>query len=325
MTNFLATLRYFIFAVFIICCSIIASVAVWNASLREHNNRDVHIDTYLVVVGALGLALTFTVWFEILWTATFFLLDLGMFLLVVLLFLTAVGPDDMCKPPKHGKALPGSCSSSRVLTGFTWFCACILLIYLVLLLLLTVINRNNESVPRIWQCTIHNFPPLTASHSTAPVLPRFSRDKMTEIVTPAPQRPNTVPSALYSAPGASDPASPVASPADYLHSSPSNAGTVRSAVTLYPQFLSSAYVPQPPPVHTQPLQASSPSPLGDWPRTNPPLRTKRKIPATMGVAAGIDPVARPMGPRTRSPTTNTRPPPLDLSSISAHRDRERSS
>ncbi|KAJ7046671.1 hypothetical protein C8F04DRAFT_1061311 [Mycena alexandri] len=358
--NFLATLRYLVFAVFIVCDAVLASVAVWNASLVSPQGRDTRIDTYLVVIGALGLALTFAIifvelvrrnaftsriWFEILWTALFFLLDLA-----GAAILTAVGPDDMCTPTKQkSKALPpGSCVSSRVLTGFTWLCTFVLLIYLVLLLLLTIINRNNDQVPRIWECTIHNFPPLTAPRSNAPVLP-FSKDKMAEVVTPPPQRPNTVPSALYSmrsiglgsqyqiehfrpprrsSGSAILASSPVASPADYLHRTPSNAGTVQAAVALYPQFLSSAYVSRPPAAHMQPTQPVNrpPPPLGDWPRADAPLRIKRKVPPTMGAGVGqTDIAARPLGPRIRSGTTGTRPPPLDLTSISTRRDRERNS
>jgi hypothetical protein len=373
--NFLATLRYLVFAFFIVCNAILASVAVWNSSLVP-SGRDSHIDTYLVIVGALGLALTFTiifvelirrnaftsrVWFEILWTTTFFGLDLA-----GAAILTALGPDDMCKPKilsrnkqqQQQQLPPGSCSSSRVLMGFTWLCTFILLMYLILLVILTIANRNNESVPRIWECTVHNFPPLTSGRSNAPVspfLPRFSQDKMPTVVAPAPQRPNTVPSALYTlrsvglnsqyqiehfrpashAPGPPMPSSPVASPADYLHRNPSNAGNVQAAVALYPQFLSSAYVSQPPPAHTQlppirtlPSQSAnrSPPPLGDWPRADAPLRVKRKLPPAMGaeeqVGVGSGP-SRPMGPRTRAGTTNARPPPLDLSSITTRRDRER--
>jgi len=269
--------------------------------------------------------------------------------------LAAVGPSDMCKPPNISKRQSilqppaTACISIRLLMGVTWLCTFILLIYLVLLVILTIINRNNESVPRIWVCTIHNFPPLTSagrSHPpVAPFLPRFSRDKMTEVITPAPQRPNTVPSALYSlrsvglgsqyqiehfkppahAPGPPMASSPVASPADHLHRNPSTAGSVQAAVALYPQFLSSAYVAQPPPARTQPIQPMHQSPpLGDWPRADAPLRIKRKLPPTLGVeeaqpASG----SRPMGPRMRSGTANARPPPLDLSSITTRRDRER--
>jgi len=272
-----------------------------------------------------------------------------------------VGTDDMCKPQVEGHhqtpQLPpaGSCTSVHVLMAFTWLCTVILLVYLVLLVILTIINRNNESVPRIWQCTVHNFPPLTsAGRSHAPVtpyLPRFSKDKMTAVVAPAaPQRPNTVPSALYSlrgglgsqyqiehfrppshAPGPPVPSSPVTSPANHLHRNPSSAGSVQAAVALYPNFLSSAYVQPPPPAQTQlgqrqPINATPP-PLGDWPRADAPLRIKRKPPPPTGLAEGNPPgVSRPIGPRTRSGTANARPPPLDLSSISTtprRRDRER--
>jgi len=369
--NFLATLRYLVFAAFIVCNAILASVAVWNSSLVSPSGRDSRIDTYLVIVGALGLALTFTiifvelvrrnaftsrVWFEILWTATFFILDLG-----GASVLTAQGPDDMCKPRLNSRkpqSLPaGSCSSTRVLIGFTWLCTFILLIYLVLLVVLSVVHRNNESVPRIWVSTIHNFPPLTSTSSApSPYLPRFSKDRMTEVASPVPHRPNTVPSALYSlrsvglgsqyqiehfkppahAPGPPMPSSPVVSPGDYLHRHPSTAGTVQAAVALYPQFVSSAYLSQPPPISQLPParmsshqpaagMSRSPPPLGDWPRADAPLRIKRKLPPTIGLEGQMAPSSshsRPMGPRTRS-GTNTRPPPLDLSTVSTRRDRER--
>jgi hypothetical protein len=223
------------------------------------------------------------------------------------------------------------------------------LIYLVLLVVLTVINRNNEAVPRIWECTIHNFPPLTPSRRNAHALPHFNNSRMAEVVSPAPQRPNTVPSALYSlraaglgsqyqiehfqlpppAPAPPLPSSPVTSPADHLHRNPSAAGNVQAAVALYPQFLSSAYVSRPPPVPTPQNQpaSSSPPPLGDWPRANAPLRIKRKLPPTTGPAegpaAGGSSLSKPIGPRTRAGAGNSRPPPLDFSSLSARADRER--
>jgi len=355
---FLPTVRYLVFAAFIVCNSVLASVAVWNASLSPPG-RDSRIDDYIVAVGALGLVLTFTiifaelirrnaftsrVWFEILWTSVFFLLDLG-----GASALAAVGSDDMCKSldSQHHQTLPAGgaqeCTSFRVLMGFTWLSCFILLIYLVLLVVLATVNRNNESVPRIWVCTIHNLPPLTlAGRSHAPVtpLPRFSRDKMTEVTAPAPQRPNGVPSSLYSLrsvglgsqyqiehfqPPAQAfppmPSSPVASPADHLHRNPSTAGSVQAAVALYPQFLSSAYIAQPPPVRSQPSQPTvpSPPPLGDWPRADAPLRIKRKLPPTMSMAEGPPASgSRPMGPRMRSGTANAQPPPLTM-----RRDRER--
>ncbi|KAF7363347.1 hypothetical protein MSAN_00990100 [Mycena sanguinolenta] len=367
--NFLATLRYLIFAIFIVCNAILSSVAVWNSSLVHPSSRQSRTDTYIVVVGALGLALTFTiifvelvrrnaftsrVWFEILWTTTFFGLDLA-----GAAILTVVGLADVCAPTQSKKSqpiLPGTCSSSRVLMGFTWLCTFILLMYLILLVTLTLVNWNNDSMPRIWECTVHNFPPLAYRRSNAPssFAPRFTQDK-TVIAAPTPQRPNTVPSALYTlrSIGLNSqyqiehfrppshisahpmPSSPVASPADYLHRNPSNAGSVQAAVALYPQFLSSAYVAQPPPARMQPPAAASnpshrlsrsPPPLGDWPRADAPLRIKRKHPPSMGLeeqtAAGLAPL-RPMGPRTRAGPSDMRPPPLDLSSISRRRDLDR--
>jgi hypothetical protein len=359
--NFLATLRYLVFAIFIVCNAILASVAVWNSSLDvSSSNRESHVDVYEVVVGALGLALVFTiifvelvrrnaftsrVWFECLWTTIFFGLYLG-----GAVVLSVVGVDEMCESTTQSKNSesqsllpPGTCASSQVLLGFTWSCTFVLLMYLILLVTLTFANRNNESVPRIWECTVHNFPPLTSRRSNTPAafLPRFTQDKTPEVVSPAPRRPGTVPSALYTLRSfglnsqyqiehfrppshTSDPpmlSNPVTSPADYLHRNPSNPGHAMAAVALYPQFLSSAYVPparmQPPPmaaVQSSHRLSRSPPPLGDWPRADAPLRIKRKNPPPMGLAeqtAAGSASSRPMGPRTRAGTTH-RPPPLNL-------------
>ncbi|KAF7295024.1 hypothetical protein MIND_01040500 [Mycena indigotica] len=313
--HFLVTARYLVFAAFIICNAILASAAVWNQSLVPSSARISHLDIYLTTVGALGLFLTFSiifvelirknaptsrVYFEITWCMVFFVMDLA-----AAAALTAVGPADMCS---NGETHPvGGCTSVRVLLGFTWLCTFILLIYLVLLLLLTYINRNNESIPKIWQCPIHNFPPLNLSRPPSITLPRFTPNEMAQAVVVTPRRPPTAPGlqsfgldAQYqiehfhppeSPP--SSPVSPVASPADPLHRNPSSAGNAQAAVALYPRFISSAYVPSDPPQPIGP-RAQSPPPLGDWPRTHPPLRIKRKP-----VDRAVSPT-RPIGPRTRS-------------------------
>ncbi|KAJ7063196.1 hypothetical protein C8F01DRAFT_1131909 [Mycena amicta] len=306
--HFLASLRYLVFAVFIVCNAILASVAVWNNSSLA--TRDSRIDIYITVLGALGLFLTFSIiftelvrrnaftsrlWFETSWTALFFAMDLA-----AAAALTAAGP---CSHQHKGNmSASSSCSSMRVLLGFAWLCTFILFIYLVLLLVLTFTNRNNESIPKIWQCAIHNLPPLAM---------------------PLPQRPTVIPSALYSLrsiglnsqyeiehfrpPASVEPPptpptptqlSPVAHP---LHRNPSSAGSVQAALALYPRFISSAYVPpsqEPPPERPS---DQPPSPLGDWPRVDPPLRVKRKA------QTGLLSPTRPIGPRTRS-----RPPALEL-------------
>jgi len=144
--NSLATLRYLVFAALIVFSSIVASVAVWNSSLVSSSGQEAHIDTYLVIVGALGLALTFTiifvelirrnaftsrVWFELLWTTTFFMLYLG-----GASVLTALGPDTMCQPqlnarkinpfPQEAALPPGfwlallGCAPFS--SSFIWFC-----------------------------------------------------------------------------------------------------------------------------------------------------------------------------------------------------------
>ncbi|KAK7014955.1 hypothetical protein R3P38DRAFT_2998607 [Favolaschia claudopus] len=373
--NFLVTARYLVFAIFIVCNAVLASVAVWNASLIPSSTRDARIDTYLTVVGALGLATSFgiifvellrrnaftsRIWFEILFFSTFFALDLG-----GAAVLSALALNDMCKAPTPSQRSlsPGPCPSSRVLMGFTWLCALILLMYLICVFTLLIVNWNNETVPRIWECTVHNFPPLAPRRSNATVStfsPRFAQDKMVDVASTAPQRPTTVPSALYTlrSLGLSSqyqfeyfqppsnrrdslptqaPASPT-SPGNYLHRNPSNSGNVQAAVALYPQFISSAHVshlpraavprPTTQTFHPQPV-AQSPPPLGDWPRADAPLRIKRKRPPQLQLSqeTAVDPPPpRPMGPRTRTVPVNAaaRPPAFDLSlSSSAPRDLNR--
>jgi hypothetical protein len=272
-------------------------------------------------------------------------------------------------PDSNSLATEGSCTSTRILEGFAWLSSFIrqchfafrshldvltvstVLIYLVFLLVLSFVNRNNESVPRIWQCTIHNFPPLTVSRRLAsapatPVLPRFTKnDNTSGVVAPTPMRPNTVPSALYSLrsiglgsqyqiehfnpPAHSAQASvphmqPILPRNSDLSGSPNAASNAAARATmLYPQYIASPHASFSPPARTQtPPAITSPPPLGDWPRADAPLRVKPKRPGhdvqNMSSTASAP---RPSGPR--SPTSNSRPPPLDLSAISALRDRER--
>ncbi|KAJ6630686.1 hypothetical protein B0H10DRAFT_843073 [Mycena sp. CBHHK59/15] len=347
--NFLVTLRYLVFAIFIVCNAILASVAVWNSSLGSSFHRDSRVDTYLTVVGGLGLALAFSiifielarknaftsrVWFEIAWVSLFFMLDLG-----GASVLTVVGPNDMCEQHNsngrgsNSSPQPGSCASTQVLLAFTWLCTFILFLYFVLLIILAVVNRDNVSVPHIWECTIHNCPPLTvprrlASSPTTPALPRFTRNKMFEVHAPVPQRPTAVPPALYSLRSAGldsqyriehfqppEPPAPSAlPPVGYRRASVRSVGNPSSALVspLYPQYIAAA--PSSPPVRP-PLRVPSPPPLGDWPRADAPLRIKRKRVPGQGVLTGRS----SSGPAPRAPVCAPRRRTLRVSRRCAHR------
>jgi len=90
MLNPLTLLRYLVFVVFVVSNAIIASAAAWNLSIVEDIAGDVSataISIFLIVLGALGLIVIFTVifidlcekdifisriWFEISWVILFF-------------------------------------------------------------------------------------------------------------------------------------------------------------------------------------------------------------------------------------------------------------
>jgi len=316
----------------------------------------VQLDYYLVCVGASGLALTFAiifvelgrrnaftsrVWFEVSWVGLYCSVDLA-----GASALSAMAPGRLCQDQDHKHDVaPGGCSSARVLMAFTWISTVALFAYFTMLVVLSVLHHKTDS--RIWQYNIHNFPsldpaPLPSAPAT-PILPRF-RGKPPVVVSPKPRRPDVVPAALYSyrsglgsqyeiehyrPPSASAerpvPPIPVAAPYQPLRTT-TQAGTLPS-VTLYPQHMQSVSQQSPqtlPQSHSPP----APLPLGSWPNASAPARTKPKQPMRIVTLAPTDtpvvhessspPRTRPSGPRTRSNSSgHNRPPPLDLSKISA--------
>lgn len=220
------------------------------------------------------------------------------------------------------------------------------LAYFTMLFVLSILHHRNDS--RIWQYNIHNFPSLypapLPSASATPILPRFCRKPPT-VFSPKPRRPDVVPAALYSyrsglgsqyeiehyrpPSGPTErpvPPIPAATPRQQPRTT-TQAGLLPS-VTLYPQYMQSVsqswQSPQPPP---QSYSPPSPPPLGNWPNVSAPARTTRGQPITVTPATADTavvqeisslPRARPSGPRTRSNSSgHNRPPPLDLSKISA--------
>ncbi|KII88650.1 hypothetical protein PLICRDRAFT_41854 [Plicaturopsis crispa FD-325 SS-3] len=387
MKNVILAYRYIVFAAFIVCNAIIASVAVWNLGIAQSDGINLGVDAFLVFVGASGLALIFflifvelgvrepitkRLWVECTWLSVYLAMEFAGAVAV-----SVMVPSIMCKPDVS--LLLDGCTSTRVLMAFSWMCTIILLIYLVLLIegALGIQHRY----PNIWHTSVRDVEwnegrQCLPSPPSSPTLPRFlKKAPSTHIVAPQPRRP--APATLYShrnglgseyqidhfsmpMPTIIDLPPLVAPPEHALHSSPPEP-------SLYPQSVQPA-LPTTASRSRRPLvvrnSTSSPPPLGDWPRENPfdkPARSRRKpppaafkFPAEAASAPAVDnssvlssttpfappttgslptpslstaspgsspPRSKPFGPRTRSRTNSSgemhRPPPLDLTRISA--------
>jgi len=289
------------------------------------------------------------IWFEILWVGLFWIMELSGAAAV-----TALAPNLFCTQ----SALAGkdACTSTHVLLAFSWLSAVIFLVYLICLVCATIIRHQQD--PQIWHSGVIEFYRSDSRHGlnsapNSPVLPRFH--KIPEVIAPQPRRPP--PTAVYayrsgmgpeyriehfhpSSSAAERPVSPIlaAAPLQPVHQS-SRAAFARSLVlapSLYPQHVRSSLTSHQP---SRPSGASPP-PLGDWPRPNAvdqPLRSKRKpppVPFKFPAGDNIDVVpgtisslnsssmhpSRPSGLRTGLNSNEARrPPPLDLTRISAFR------
>ncbi|KDR81511.1 hypothetical protein GALMADRAFT_239505 [Galerina marginata CBS 339.88] len=196
MLSLLNIIRYFVFVVFIICNAIITSVAVWNLAIVETIELQSiarHVDSFLIFVGASGLLLVFTilffelygktvflvrVWFELVWTGTFSIMEL-----VGAAVITAQSTSMTCASSQDSP-----CASTQVLQAFTWILAILLLGYLTLLSILTLVKWRDD--PTIWHCSVRKFPLMTdqslKSPPASPSVPRFRGPPI--IVAPIPRR-----------------------------------------------------------------------------------------------------------------------------------------
>ncbi|KAF8797931.1 hypothetical protein BYT27DRAFT_6909364 [Phlegmacium glaucopus] len=212
MLNPLKFLRYFVFAIFVICNAIITSVAVWNLSIVELIADNVvakEISSYLIFLGALGLVVNFTVlffdlygkhvflckvWFELLWVGLFLIMEFA-----GAAAITAQSNGQTCSSDTS----ISPCASTQVLQAFTWICAILLLGYLILLFVAALVKHRDDST--IWHCTVRNFPWVTSHHvhhrksipASSASLPRF-RTEVPFIAAPRPRRIVPVPEALLS-------------------------------------------------------------------------------------------------------------------------------
>ncbi|KAF8894560.1 hypothetical protein BD779DRAFT_1501774 [Infundibulicybe gibba] len=365
MQNFLVKCRFIFLGLFIIWNAIITSVSVWNFSLAQSNgfNAPVQVDVYTAFIGAFSLVFVFIiifadlgfstsvisqVWFECTWLTLLW----SMHLAGAIAFST-IASGGICNAHTHNFVIQ-QCSSSQVLLAFIWISTITLLAYLSLLAVSALIHARVDK--NVWFANVKsfswsNYPCRLASPPATPSLPYF-RARTPVIAAPRPQRAHPVPEAIYSYRSGLDPQYqiehyhppsptsterpyppiPAAAPPHHQAESTRQAVDHTLAASLYPQYIQSSLVTQPPPVQLQPVrshnQASvppTPPPLGNWPHPNAvsqPMPSRRRNPANPVPAPSAAPPSsinrsRPTGPRRRSSSSgDMRPPPLDLSLIS---------
>jgi hypothetical protein len=358
MTNILLLTRYLVFGLLVICNAIICSVAVWNLSLAQSVGQSLQVDAYLTFLGAFALVFIFVIifveilrkndvtgrlWFEVLWVGLFWIMELSGAAAV-----SALAPNLLC----NVQSVLGSnnaCTSAHVLLAFCWLSNIILLVYLVCLMCTAIIRQKQD--PQIWHASVAEVCRSDTRHGlgsapTSPSLPRFH--KMPEMIAPQPRRP--LPTAVYSyrsgmgpeyqiehfrpsSPVAERPTPLTASVALFRYSQQKSHAVVAQpsvpAPSLYPQHLRSSLAQQP-----SGTISPSPPPLGNWPRPNAvdqPLRRTRKPPPPTFIFPARDSQNAVSGTvlstnqsstyrsRPSGSNGNRRPPPLNLTNISAFR------
>jgi len=297
-------------------------------------------------------AITGRLWFETLWVGLFWIMELS-----GAAALTAIVPNISCD---HQST---TCSSTRARLAFSWIITMTLLVYLVYLLCAAIIRQQRDpqiwhaSVKEI--CRSPSSRQSLGSAPASPSLPRFQKE-IPDVVAPQPRLPPPTAINVYrsgqgpeydighpqrpSSPAAVRPVPPipVAAPPSRLLT---RAAARQSAVpvpSLYPQHLQSSVTRPPQPSQPSP---ASPPPLGDWPRADAveqPLRSVRKLPRATASGPASSTTTGPHPPsetassalpssRSRLPGSRTtsgsreirRPPPLNLTKISAFRSTPR--
>jgi len=308
MLSLIPSCRYLMFAVFILSNAIICSVSVWNFFIAQAINQYLHIDAFLIFVGALSIAFIFfmiftemllrksftcRVWFECIWVGVFFTLEF-----VGAVGLSVTAPSLMCDPSYD--LPPYSCSSTQVLLAFTWICSIILLGYFLLLLISAIVYAKRN--PRIWHQPVRHFelPESTNSVESAPTSTSGLTNRKSFMSIKAPRPRRVVPPALFAHRQATSSEFKI----EPFHIRPLSTHIIRSPpVAAFPQqmvqntrpvaagYQASSFYP----AHMQTTLASlpigslptarirdlppSPPPLGSWPRLNAvskPLHEKRQ-------------------------------------------------
>jgi len=330
MLNLLKLIRYLVFFVFIISNAIVASVAVWNLSIVEGNDRFSATATagavYLLFVAAMGLLLIFPiifleivkkkfflcmVWFELAWVGLF-----GLLTLIGASLITSLSSRELCVPTSTAKSdfvtsalLVSPCSSAQVLGVFTWMPATFLLTYATLLSILAFVRSKED--PAVWKCLVRDLPVDKilgeVKRNSVLLLPQIRKSPV--IYAPRPR---------YIIPPLLDCRSARNSAYDDQHPTvPPKSAPVRQTKTnsYLPSVAQGPYTsfynasvqkaigngsrapPPPPPVQLS--KGRSPPPLGDWPRLDATSRPRKKR------YSHAVPQAR--GPPAREPSTAPRP------------------
>ncbi|KAF8636494.1 hypothetical protein AX17_003309 [Amanita inopinata Kibby_2008] len=335
---FLRILRYVVFALFVICNAIIASVAVWNQGIDPGSRMTFYIDIYLILLGTSGLLLIFTLLFlELAGRASLTRTTYFECVWITISFVTHLaGAVALTVVPKRSCILSlkseEACSSSQVLLAFTWITTIILFVYLIILVVPALLASKETA-------TCVRFPWLTTkrvlpSEPPSPVLPQFVSTRKPTILAPVPRRVAPITDALYpyccrSGLGpqyetehcqpTSIPILSLAQPVTVLSSNvPQGARRVDLKTlanpSLYPQFMQSIvqsfeHQSSAMSAHAEPISSagSPPPPLGDWPRPDilkVPIRSKR-------LKYVVVPLARtshgPVEPRLVSPNDRLHP------------------
>ncbi|KAL1745643.1 hypothetical protein HDZ31DRAFT_35999 [Schizophyllum fasciatum] len=351
MVNLLLFLRYVAFVVFIICNAIIASVAVWNLSLARTVDLGsvAQVDTYLIFVAASGLVLAFSIIFmelalpsailgrvfsECVWVALYWVMELAGAAAISALGRIMCDRSDLRLAQQSPTMMHDSCASSQVLMGFSWICALTLMMYLVALVTTTVSHYHED--PQAWHCKIRDYPwassetphngpiraatpssiekaslpvPTTQSRHLRPLISVLSR---TNTATSSPEsiiHPFPLPAASQKP----VPVAPAPRPTDAMrethHRQPSNnsfySRPVQSSMPRTSLQATSYHNPSRPP-----------SPPRDW-QSQTSSQQQRKTPSPPAVVAGSATSSTASRGSRRVP--GHRPPPLDLSKISAFR------
>lgn len=167
MASALVGLRFFTFGIFIVCSTVLCSVAVWNISLvtSVESRYNEQIAAYMIFLGAFGLvwifplifidlirsnALTSRVWFEVIWLAIFWIMELS-----GAAALSAIVPSNLCLP-RRGKVAANVCLSGKLLLGFAWVITLMLLAYMVTLAIFAIIHHSTD--PNVWHETVREYP-----------------------------------------------------------------------------------------------------------------------------------------------------------------------
>ncbi|RXW18888.1 hypothetical protein EST38_g6982 [Candolleomyces aberdarensis] len=252
------------------------------------------------------------VWFECIWVALFCIMELA-----GAASASAAGADELCgslvltRSPADRNAV---CVSSRVLQAFSWICGLYLLFYFVVLFVTSLLKSKEDRT--IWQCYAGRFPWMSAHQKITNVSPSqlesrkrpmSKRKSQGPPIIAAPRPRNAVNEAVRrailsyrsglsmdytiehfrpqeEAPIVEErplPPPPVSLAPELPKATTKEAPVVNLSYSLYPQQVQRV-MPVSPERQVQtrpppPQQPPSPSPIGDWPRLNPPTpRPKRK-------------------------------------------------